>query len=151
MGPICQHVDNVVVGALPCAAGCRRELVQVAVQLQDELAHHACAERTRIHGGQRVSVAGDLLLRPVHRSGPLRGELGHSAGGGGHALYAAGRLDALNTGDLTKRAQELRRLTLEELLLALVLAEQPDRADRRHRNGHLLETSRSVRASHQAS
>ena len=103
-----------------------------------------------VNCGEHVAITSDFLLGSVPRLGLVGREFRDTTSISRHAFDAVGRLDALDACRLAKRQQKLRRLPLEELLLALVFAEESDRAHGRHRYRHLLETSTCERAAHRS-
>src|SRR4051794_27313132 len=75
---------------------------------------------------QHISIAGDVLLRSVRRRCAMFDEIANSFEGRNHSLDPVGRLGALNYRAFAERLEHLRRLLLEERLLAAKFADLPD-------------------------
>ncbi len=75
---------------------------------------------------QHVAVAGDLLLGPVPRPGPVRHDIRDAIVRRHHPFDAVGRLGALYLGGMLQRLEDLGSLLGVKLLAALVFAQLAD-------------------------
>jgi hypothetical protein len=82
---------------------------------------HVCV--VRVDRLEHVAVTGDLLLRPILGDGLLGHQRLDPPPRGRDPLDPVRRLGALDDRDLPQRLEDLRRLPLEEVFLAPVLAD----------------------------
>lgn len=89
--------------------------------------------RSQVDRCERVTVAGNLLLRAVARCRRFCRKFRDVSLIGDDAFHAVGRFDALHPGEVSKGLKQLRRLPVVELLPPLVLAKPADGPHSRHR------------------
>ncbi len=148
MRTIGKHIHDVVWGGLPGAAPNGRERIHVTVQLKDEPRGHPHVGRVRMHCGECITIACDLLFGTILGGGLLGRDSGDTVPGHNDAFDPIRRFDALDASEVSQRFKELWGLTLEELLTPLELAQQSDGADGRHRDAHVLEPTGCERTAH---
>src|SRR5471030_2518268 len=115
---------DVVVSRFPMASATRRELEQVAVQLQHDAGRQPDVLGVAVNRAQDLTVARDLLLGTIRWRGAVRDEFPDALQRRDDSLDAVRRLRALDDGVLAQRLENLRGLLFKESLFAAVLADE---------------------------